>query len=349
MRFKNFINNFSKRNRIFSDEDMFNMSLGNIFDNEDELYSQYKAIGFPKKQELDISPNVQWVEPFTNSQGQNDGGFYQSILQPDFQPAPQPTYTQDQHSNVFNLGVEKNVVLPQEKKEVAEQIKNIEPENQTTIPLVGRVEKQDALTPKIPDRILEKNDINSQDNIQYNVLKKMIQNWKNNNIIYGSLANNNKLSIIEAAKEISKLKSRQNQKAEIDEYLNDYVKRMSVPDEYKNALRHRAGSLLMAKKIGDYDKAQLWGNIKEFRDLAIGHDSKVGSAIDAQNNYIGRSLYDKYKNDNLSDDELMDKIIDSIKKYNPDETNFKEWQNKNSKIPMKKVFDIINSIMRSKK
>ena len=117
MRFKNFINNFSKRNRIFSDEDMFNMSLGNIFDNEDELYSQYKAIGFPKKQELDISPNVQWVEPFTNSQGQNDGGFYQSILQPDFQPAPQPTYTQDQHSNVFNLGVEKNVVLPEKNFE----------------------------------------------------------------------------------------------------------------------------------------------------------------------------------------------------------------------------------------
>ena len=46
MRFKNFINNFSKKNIIFSDEDMFNMSLGDIFDNEDELFSQYKAIGF---------------------------------------------------------------------------------------------------------------------------------------------------------------------------------------------------------------------------------------------------------------------------------------------------------------
>ena len=105
----------------------------------------------------------------------------------------------------------------------------------------------------------------------------------------------------------------------------------------------------MAKKIGDNDKAQLWGNIKEFRDLAIGHDSKIGSAIDAQNNYIGRTIYEKYKNDNLSDDELMDKIVESIKRYNPDETNFQEWKNKDSKIPMKKVFDIINDKVRSKK
>ena len=45
----------------------------------------------------------------------------------------------------------------------------------------------------------------------------------------------------------------------------------------------------------------------------------------------------------------MDKIVESIKRYNPDETNFQEWKNKDSKIPMKKVFDIINDKVRSKK
>ena len=70
MRFKNFVNNFSKKNRIFSDEDMYNMSLGNLFDNENELYSQYKSIGFPNRNELETSPNVQWVEPYTNNEGQ---------------------------------------------------------------------------------------------------------------------------------------------------------------------------------------------------------------------------------------------------------------------------------------
>lgn len=84
MRFRNFVNNFSKRNRIYSDEDMYNMSLGNIFDNEDELYSQYQSIGFPQRSELEKSPNVQWVEPYTTLQGNQDGGYYQSVLEPEY-------------------------------------------------------------------------------------------------------------------------------------------------------------------------------------------------------------------------------------------------------------------------
>ena len=61
------------------------MSLGNLFDNEDELYSQYKSIGFPTHSELETSPNVQWVEPYTNDEGQKDGGFWQSILMSEYQ------------------------------------------------------------------------------------------------------------------------------------------------------------------------------------------------------------------------------------------------------------------------
>lgn len=42
----------------------------------------------------------------------------------------------------------------------------------------------------------------------------------------------------------------------------------------------------------------------------------------------------------------MDKIIESIEIYNPNETNFKEWTNKNSKIPKKKFFESANIISR---
>ncbi len=133
MRFKNFINNFSKRNRIFSDEDMYNMSLGNLFDNEDELYSQYQSIGFPNRIELETSPNVQWVKPYTTPQGEQEGGFFQSILEPDYQTPVGSVLQQslpqiagfDNKNDIFNLtnilqgqngikpdfelGVEKNV------------------------------------------------------------------------------------------------------------------------------------------------------------------------------------------------------------------------------------------------
>ena len=419
MRFKNYINRYNKKNRIYSEEELLAMTLNDLLDNEPSILAQDGDIGIPSYEELRRSPNTRWIDTYTNSQGQKDGGFFGSIndnyynsfveqrepfrLEENPQKSHpikvlsmsegEPEVEQEEESPiVLEGGVEENVYLPEEDEEQ-------EPEPSVYIPDEEEPEERqktpyelsdEDLTDILQSIIKAKTTVNTQNepilensfptlpqtdtpnpppvslpqiqtSLNQEELKQMyeklleelrkmlsrkISNWTNNNIFYGSSANNNKLSILETAKEIGNFQPRQKQKAEIDEYLNDYVERKNIPDEYKNALRHRAGSLLMAKKLGDNDKAQLWGNIKEILDLFSGHDSKIGSAIDAQNNYIGRTIYDKYQNDNLSDDELMDKIIDSIKKYNPGEKNYKDWQNQNSKIPMRKIFEGTNTITR---
>ena len=419
MRFKNYINRYNKKNRIYSEEELLAMTLNDLLDNEPSILAQDGDIGIPSYEELRQSPNTRWIDTYTNSQGQKDGGFFGSIndnyynsfveqrepfrLEENPQKSHpikvlsmsegEPEVEQEEESPiVLEGGVEENVYLPEEDEEQ-------EPEPSVYIPDEEEPEERqktpyelsdEDLTDILQSIIKAKTTVNTQNepilensfptlpqtdtpnpppvslpqiqtSLNQEELKQMyeklleelrkmlsrkISNWTNNNIFYGSSANNNKLSILETAKEIGNFQPRQKQKAEIDEYLNDYVKRKNIPDEYKNALRHRAESLLMAKKLGDNDKAQLWGNIKEILDLFSGHDSKIGSAIDAQNNYIGRTIYDKYQNDNLSDDELMDKIIDSIKKYNPGEKNYKDWQNQNSKIPMRKIFEGTNTITR---
>ena len=47
MRFRNFRNKFSKRNRIYSKEDILKMQLSSIFDNENDLIAQNQDIGIP--------------------------------------------------------------------------------------------------------------------------------------------------------------------------------------------------------------------------------------------------------------------------------------------------------------
>ena len=417
MRFKNYINRYNKKNRIYSEEELLAMTLNDLLDNEPSILAQDGDIGIPSYEELRQSPNTRWIDPYTNSQGQKDGGFFGSIndnyynsfveqrepfiLEENPQKSHpikvlsmaegEPEEEQEEESPyILEGGVEENVYLPEEdESEPSIYIPDEEePEERQKTPYelsdedladilqsiiksrtLSSIEQEQPLfddsfptihqtdmpyTPPVSLPQLQTS-LNQEELKQMyeklleelrKMLSRKISNWTNNNIFYGSSANNNKLSILETAKEIGNFQPRQKQKAEIDEYLNDYVERKNIPDEYKNALRHRAGSLLMAKKLGDNDKAQLWGNIKEILDLFSGHDSKIGSAIDAQNNYIGRTIYDKYQNDNLSDDELMDKIIDSIKKYNPGEKNYKDWQNQNSKIPMRKIFEGTNTITR---
>ena len=419
MRFKNYVNSFTKRNRILSDEDMLNMTLGKMLDNEDAILAQHNTIGFPKLEELQSSPNTQWVEPFVNNQGKQDGGYWQSVLEPMYQEsfAPQlPPYRMEDRfgngyrkylNNALTLneeddnieeespivlagGVQEDVYLP--KGEQKEDISEGNEENNETEEIPQNRGNEDeekgnskTKAPEMPTQSLLKvlepilsfenqnvdnipNNFatpiqnttvpNTEPNYDYTQTLKALQNdnqirqyqeemkrlYKRmleyiNNTRVGNMYSKTK----NVFSELLNYKTRMAQKAEIDDYLNDYVNKNNIPDEYKNALRHRAGSLLMAKAL-DKDKSQFWGNNKEILDLLSGHDSKIGSAIDAQNNYIGRSIYDKYKNDKLSDDELMNKIIESIERYNPSENDYKNWQNKDAKIPYRQVFDNVNSV-----
>lgn len=85
MRFRNYVNRHNRRNRIFSDEDLLKMTLEAIFDNEPSIIAQNEAIGIPSYDELAQSQNTEWIEPFKNEQGFDDGGYWQSVLTPDYQ------------------------------------------------------------------------------------------------------------------------------------------------------------------------------------------------------------------------------------------------------------------------
>lgn len=80
MRFRNYVNRYNQRNRIFSEDDIWNMRLANIFDNEPAIMAQHKDIGIPSYDELSASDNTEWVEPFINRDGVEDGGYWQSFL-----------------------------------------------------------------------------------------------------------------------------------------------------------------------------------------------------------------------------------------------------------------------------
>ena len=79
MRFKNYINRYNKKNRIYSEEELLAMTLNDLLDNEPSILAQDGDIGIPSYEELRQSPNTRWIDPYTNSQGQKDGGFFGSI------------------------------------------------------------------------------------------------------------------------------------------------------------------------------------------------------------------------------------------------------------------------------
>ncbi len=62
MRFRNYINTNNRRNRIFSEDDIWNMKLSSLFDNEADIMAQNKSIGIPTMQELEQSPYTRKVE-----------------------------------------------------------------------------------------------------------------------------------------------------------------------------------------------------------------------------------------------------------------------------------------------
>ena len=139
MRFKNYINRYNKKNRIYSEEELLAMTLNDLLDNEPSILAQDGDIGIPSYEELRQSPNTRWVDSYINSQGQKDGGFFGSIPEYDesffpkkkiepfvFNPNPpymmsmlegEPEAEQEESPIVLEGGVEENVYLPEEDEE----------------------------------------------------------------------------------------------------------------------------------------------------------------------------------------------------------------------------------------
>ena len=69
MKFKNYINTYTGDNRIYSLNDITQMSLGDVLKNKEELLSQYRVLGVPTEQELQDSDNVVYVQAYTRDDG----------------------------------------------------------------------------------------------------------------------------------------------------------------------------------------------------------------------------------------------------------------------------------------
>ena len=82
MKFMNYINRRNGLGRIYSEEDLLKMMLGELLDNEEIILAQNERIGIPKASELEESPNTEWIAPYTNREGNPAGGYWQSIFNP---------------------------------------------------------------------------------------------------------------------------------------------------------------------------------------------------------------------------------------------------------------------------
>ena len=148
MRFRNYINRFNHGNKIFSEDDLWEMTLAKIFANEADIMAQNEDIGIPQAQELEASPNTQWVEPFVNDKGENDGGCWQSILQ--------PAYTE-------SIIPEKSRYDSQEIWEFPRSAKEVYTGDMDNVPQESSPTNDKKQSPKIPDEKQKKNEGNPKD------------------------------------------------------------------------------------------------------------------------------------------------------------------------------------------
>ena len=78
MKFKNYINTYTGDNRIYSLNDITQMSLGDVLKNKEELLSQYRVLGVPTEKELQDSDNVVYVKAYTRDDGTEVKAHYRS-------------------------------------------------------------------------------------------------------------------------------------------------------------------------------------------------------------------------------------------------------------------------------
>ena len=78
MKFKNYRNNHTKDNRIYSNREIADMSVREVFKNKDAIMSQHSQIGIPSEKELQASDNVVYVQSYTREDGTEVKAHYRS-------------------------------------------------------------------------------------------------------------------------------------------------------------------------------------------------------------------------------------------------------------------------------
>ena len=78
MKYKNYVNHYTKDNRIFSKEEISNMSVRDAYGNKKAIISQNRKIGVPSESELRSSSDVIWVNPYRRDDGTEVKGYWRS-------------------------------------------------------------------------------------------------------------------------------------------------------------------------------------------------------------------------------------------------------------------------------
>ena len=78
MKFKNYVNSYTKDNRIYSKEDISNMSVRDAYGKKRAILAQNRRIGVPSDAELRNSSNVIWVNPYRREDGTEVKGYWRS-------------------------------------------------------------------------------------------------------------------------------------------------------------------------------------------------------------------------------------------------------------------------------
>ena len=184
MRFKNYLNRYNKKNRIYSEEELLAMTLAELLDNESSILAQDYDIGIPDYEELKNSPNTRWIDSYINQHGQKDGGYYGSIqpndilkLMQDKENMPMDSLLKIFGKNdvivnmddspVLEGGIEENVYLPEEDaqdetilKDIPYDIPDEEPDDEpddTDSEKKSRKKVRETLLGKLLEEIFMKN------------------------------------------------------------------------------------------------------------------------------------------------------------------------------------------------
>ena len=78
MRFKNYRNSYTKDNRIYSKQEMLDMTVREIKERANEFIAQHQVLGLPGEKELFGSSNVVWIDEYTRDDGTKVSGHWRS-------------------------------------------------------------------------------------------------------------------------------------------------------------------------------------------------------------------------------------------------------------------------------
>ena len=226
MKFRNYRNPYTNDNRIYSNKDLYNMSLGEFIKRKQEVLGQYRVLGVPTEKELQDSDNVVHVEAYTREDGTEVKAHYRSKPGGSISKEKMDTQTTNDKGGLTGSAAniqEKELKKEDLQKDIPKMTKSAELQENTIknmpISVVKLNPEQEYYriafelkkaneTGEIPEWIKEHNDIRTLDKVgnedNRNALKeKIIKGAKDNNDIE-TLNNLDKVYVI-TAKPDSKL------------------------------------------------------------------------------------------------------------------------------------------------